>query len=79
VPNERLVYAWRSGDAGNVGYGAPLDTVVTWTLTKVDGGTRLRLVHAGFVTPRNDSAFKSMSAGWQKVIHNVGDIAGELH
>ncbi|MDB5949533.1 MAG: transcriptional regulator [Massilia sp.] len=34
---------WRGGDASNVGYGSPLDTVVSWTLTKVDNGTRLRL------------------------------------
>ncbi len=76
-PNERLAYRWQSGDEGNVGYGAPLDTVVTWTLTPVAGGTRLRLVHAGFVTPRNDVALKSMSDGWKKVVHNIGDIAGQ--
>jgi uncharacterized protein YndB with AHSA1/START domain len=79
IPNERLAYAWRSGDEGNAGYGAPLDTVVTWTLTRVEGGTRLRLVHAGFVTPKNDSAFHSMSAGWTKVVQSVGNIASELH
>ena len=54
VPNERLAYAWLSGDANNVGYGSPLDTRVTWTLTRVKSGTRLRLVHSGFVTPTND-------------------------
>ena len=36
MPNERLVYAWKSGHEGNVGYGAALDTVVTWTLSKVE-------------------------------------------
>lgn len=79
IPNQRLAYAWKSGDEGNVGYGSPLDTVVTWTLTPVDGGTRLRLVHSGFVTPKNDSAFNSMSGAWPKVVLSVGDIAGELH
>lgn len=79
MPNQRLAYAWRGGDEGNVGYGSRLDTVVTWTLTPVEGGTRLRLVHAGFVTPKNDSAFRSMSGGWTKVIQSVGHIAGELH
>jgi uncharacterized protein YndB with AHSA1/START domain len=81
-PNERLAYRWQGGDAGNVGYGSLLDTVVTWTLTPVPGGTRLRLVHAGFVTPRNESAYKAMGEGWKKVMRNVGDIAGlqgELH
>ena len=79
VPNERLAYAWRSGDANNVGYGSPLDTRVTWTLTRVEGGTRLRLVHSGFVTPVNDSAFDSMSGAWPKVVENVGTLAGEVH
>jgi uncharacterized protein YndB with AHSA1/START domain len=79
IPNERLAYAWKSGDDGNVGYGSPLDTVVTWTLTQVESGTRLRLEHAGFVMPKNDSAFNSMSGAWPKVVQNVGNIAGELH
>ena len=76
TPNERLAYAWKGGHEGNVGYGSPLDTVVTWTLSRVEGGTRLRLVHSGFVTPRNDSAFKTMSGGWKKVVQNIGAIAG---
>ena len=76
TPNERLAYAWKGGHEENVGYGAPLDTVVTWTLSKVEGGTRLRLVHSGFVTPKNDSAFKTMSGGWKKVVQTIGTIAG---
>jgi len=79
VPNERLAYAWKGGDESNLGYGSRLDTVVTWTLTPVDGGTRLRVVHAGFVRPKNDSAFQSMSGGWPKVMQNLGAIAGEQH
>ncbi|MFO1039170.1 MAG: SRPBCC domain-containing protein [Geminicoccaceae bacterium] len=76
-PNQRLVYAWRGGHEANVGYGAKLDTTVTWTLTRVDTGTRLRLVHAGFVTPKNDSALKTMGEGWKKVVKTIGTIAGE--
>jgi uncharacterized protein YndB with AHSA1/START domain len=79
IPNERLAYAWKSGDEGNVGYGSRLDTVVRWTLTPVDGGTRLRLVHSGFVTPKNDSAFDSMGGAWPKVVQSIGTLAGELH
>jgi len=79
VPNVRLVYAWRSGHEGNVGYGAPLDTVVTFTLTRVAEGTRVRLVHAGFAIPRNEGAYRSMSDGWQKVVHSFDDIAKEMH
>jgi uncharacterized protein YndB with AHSA1/START domain len=77
IPNERLAYVWKGGHEGNVGYGAPLDTLVTFALSKAENGTRLRLVHSGFVTPKNDSAFKSMSAGWTKVVASIGSIADE--
>lgn len=77
VPNERLAYSWKGGHEDNVGYGAPLDTTVTWTLSRTADGTRLRLVHAGFVVPRNQSAFEIMGGGWKKVVPNLGAIAGE--
>jgi uncharacterized protein YndB with AHSA1/START domain len=77
IPNERLVYAWKGGHEGNVGYGAPLDTVVTFTLARVQAGTRLRLVHSGFVMPTNDTAFRNMSEGWKKVVKNVGVVTAE--
>lgn len=77
VPNERLVYAWKGGHESNVGYGARLDTVVTLSLSKVENGTRLRLVHSGFVMPKNDTAFKNMSEGWPKVFHNLETVAAE--
>lgn len=77
IPNERLVFSWKSGHEGNVGYGARLETVVTWALSKVENGTRLRLVHSGFVLPKNDTAFKNMSEGWNKVVRSIGDIADE--
>jgi uncharacterized protein YndB with AHSA1/START domain len=50
-----------------------LDTVVTWTLMPVEGGTRLRLVHAGFRSPDNDFAFDIMSPGWGRVLFAVDD------
>jgi uncharacterized protein YndB with AHSA1/START domain len=77
IQNVRLVYAWRGGHHENTGYGAPLDTVVTWSLARVDGGTRLRLVHSGFVMPKNASAYKTMGEGWKKVVTKVGAISGE--
>ena len=76
-PNERLSYSWRGGHEGNTEYGSRLDTVVTFTLAKVEGGTRLRVVHSGFITPKNDSAYKNMSGGWKKVIGRIGTVAGE--
>jgi uncharacterized protein YndB with AHSA1/START domain len=77
IPNERLVYSWKGGHETNIGYGSPLSTVVTWTLAKAANGTRLRLVHSGFVTPRNDSALKTMGEGWKKVVRSIGEIADE--
>jgi uncharacterized protein YndB with AHSA1/START domain len=77
IPNTRLAYAWTGGHAANVGYGSPLDTVVTWVLTKVENGTRVRLVHSGFVLPRNDTAYRNMSDGWKKVVKNLDAIASE--
>ena len=77
IPNERLVYEWRAGHDANAEYGSRLETVVTWTLSEVDGGTRIRLVHSGFRTPKNDFAFRKMSEGWPKVIQRIDAIAGE--
>ena len=77
VPNQRLAFAWKGGHEGNVGYGSRLDTVVTWILSTAESGTRLRLVHSGFVAPTNDSAFKTMSEGWKQVVQRVGAISGE--
>ena len=77
IPNERLVYTWRGGHAANTGYGAPLDTIVTWTLSRAAGGTRLRLVHSGFVLPRNEMAFTNMGAGWKKIVGTIGTLSGD--
>jgi uncharacterized protein YndB with AHSA1/START domain len=77
VPNERLVFSWKSGHEGNVGYGAPLDTVVTFTLARTGNGTRLRVVHSGFIRPKNDTAFNNMSDGWKKVVPRIRDVTDE--
>ena len=76
-PNQRLAYAWTGGHEANAGYGSRLDTVVTFTLSRVANGTRLRVVHSGFVLPKNDMAFKNMSGGWKKVVPSIGAIAAE--
>ncbi len=77
IANERFAYAWKGGHESNVGYGSRLDTVVTFTLTRLAEGTRVRLVHSGFVLPTNETAFKSMSEGWKKVVRTLDTIATE--
>jgi len=77
TPNERLSYSWRGGDDANPQYGSRLDTIVTFTLTKVDGGTRLRLVHSGFVTPKNDTTLRNLGGGWRSCFDRIGAICME--
>jgi len=79
IPNERLAYSWKGGHEANAGYGSRLDTVVTFTLSKAESGTRLRLVHSGFVMPENEMAFTTMGGGWKKVVPRIGALAGEQH
>lgn len=77
VACRRFVYAWKGGDESNTGYGSALDTVVTWSLTPVEAGTRVRVVHSGFVTPNNDTAYRNMSEGWIKVLKRLDAVSGE--
>lgn len=74
IADKSLVYAWKGGHADNAGYGSPLDTVVTWTLSPTDAGTRVRLVHSGFVLPLNDTAFNNMSDGWKQVLPRLRTV-----
>jgi uncharacterized protein YndB with AHSA1/START domain len=76
-PNERLAYSWQGGHEANVGYGSRLETVVTWALARLENGTRVRVVHSGFVLPKNDTAYRNMSEGWTKVIRNLNAVAAE--
>jgi uncharacterized protein YndB with AHSA1/START domain len=78
LPLERFVYSWRGGDQTNDGaYGSKLDTIVTLTLEEIEGGTRLRVVHAGFVIPKNEVAYRGMGEGWGEVVRTIGKIADE--
>jgi uncharacterized protein YndB with AHSA1/START domain len=78
IPNERLVYSWKGGhESNNAGYGSRLDTIVTFTLARVEAGTRLRVVHSGFVLPKDEMAFRNMGGGWKKVVPDIGAIAAE--
>ncbi|MBB3590997.1 uncharacterized protein YndB with AHSA1/START domain [Rhizobium sp. BK529] len=78
VPNELLSYAWRGGHESNDdGYGSKLETVVTFTLTRADAGTRLRLVHSGFVLPKNDIAYRNMGEGWKTVVKRLDAVVSE--
>jgi uncharacterized protein YndB with AHSA1/START domain len=76
-PQRKLVYSWKGGSPDNASYGSVLDTVVTWTLTPVAGGTHLRMVHAGFRSPENDFAFNAMSPGWSRILQSIPRVIVE--
>ncbi|MEP9371153.1 SRPBCC domain-containing protein [Mesorhizobium sp. KR1-2] len=79
VPNRRFAYSWKGGHESNAGYGSWLETVVTWALESTEAGTRVTLIHAGFEMPRNETAYRNMSGGWNKVVPRLGAIANELN
>jgi uncharacterized protein YndB with AHSA1/START domain len=76
-PHRRLRYSWRGGSDRLKDYGAPLDTVATWTLTpSPTGGTRLRLDHDGF--PLESFAFTKMNEGWRgKIAQRIAQVLAE--
>lgn len=57
-PLKRLSYTWEA---------MGIETVVHWTLTKVDGGTHLRMEQSGFAS-EEDRAYKGAKYGWQNFL-----------
>ena len=76
-PPRLLRYSWKGGSDANPAYGSRLNSTVTWTLTAVDGGTHLKMVHDGFVFPGNQFAFDAMSPGWGQVLDRIGELTAE--
>jgi uncharacterized protein YndB with AHSA1/START domain len=72
-----LRYSWKGGAEANSTYGATLDTVVTWTLTPIQGGTHLKMEHAGFRSPQNDFAYDAMSPGWGRMLPAIARVAAD--
>ena len=77
-PNRLLRYNWVGGAVSNKTYGSLLETTVTWTLTPVDGGTHLRMEHAGFRSPDNDFAYDAMSPGWGQLTRRLEQVVAAL-
>jgi len=59
-PQRRLRYTWKGGPGAT-----KLDTVVTWSLVPVAGGTRLELEHSGF-RPEAAQAYAGAGQGWKR-------------
>jgi uncharacterized protein YndB with AHSA1/START domain len=65
IPNKRLVYTWKGGPKPGV---IRLDTLLTWTITSVNGGTEMVLEHTGFRGMKNIISSIFMENGWKKGI-----------
>ena len=63
-PNKSLSYTW---DA----YG--LESIVVWTLTPTNTGTRLRMEQSGF-RPDQEQAYTGAQYGWQKFFANLEQV-----
>lgn len=67
-PN-KLAYTWNApGQDGQIS-----ETVVTFTLTEVDGGTNLNLVQSGF-KPDAKQELAGAKAGWQDMFSELESV-----
>jgi uncharacterized protein YndB with AHSA1/START domain len=76
-PPKLLRYSWKGGSDSNPAKGSRLDSELTWTLTPVDGGTHLKMVHDGFVLPDNQLAYDAMSPGWGRIMDGIARVTAE--
>ena len=59
-PPRRMAWSWKSN--------APLDTVLTITLTPESNGTRLRLAHTGFEGFKGVMVSFILGSGWKGIV-----------
>jgi len=67
-PNKMLSYTWAA-------YG--LESVVTWTLTPTNTGTRLRMEQSGF-RPDQQQAYQGAKYGWQRFVAALEQVVARL-
>lgn len=74
TPPERFVYRWPTGGEPGIGSPPPEWTTVTFTLTPVDGGTRVTVVEDGFdrvPEARRADAVRQNTPGWEEQMRNI--------
>jgi uncharacterized protein YndB with AHSA1/START domain len=67
-PQQRLAYKW-----GSLGVG----TVVTFTLTPVEGGVLLRMEQSGF-RPDQEQNYRGAMYGWKGFMDKLEQVVGKL-
>lgn len=66
--NRTLPYSWDTKD---------LESVITWTLTPTDKGTRLRMEQTGF-RPDQQPYFRGATVGWPRFLAALEDVLARL-
>jgi uncharacterized protein YndB with AHSA1/START domain len=73
IPHQRLTYSWNaSGDQAPDG----LKTIVTWTLTPCENGTRVRMEQSGF-RPQDEAGYRGMGAGWPRILARLEEVSSK--
>lgn len=67
-PMKRLSYSWTSFGLG---------TVVVFTLSPAEGGTRVRMEQSGFGA-NMEAAYKGATYGWQKFLGQMETVVAEM-
>jgi uncharacterized protein YndB with AHSA1/START domain len=67
-PHRSLSYTW---DANG------LESIVTWTLTPIGAGTRLRMEQTGF-KPDQQQAYHGARAGWPKFFARLDEVMARI-
>ncbi len=73
-PNETLSYTW---NFANDDPAYALESVVVFTLTPTDGGTRLRMEQSGF-RPDQKQAFGGAKMGWRDFFEKLDALLARL-
>ncbi len=67
-PQKSLVYSWQAHG---------LESVVTWTLTRIASGTRLRMEQTGF-GPDQEQAYRGAISGWTRFLNKLEQVVSDL-
>jgi uncharacterized protein YndB with AHSA1/START domain len=74
-PNRLLSY---TGNASGEEMATGLKTIVTWTLTPTERGTRVRMEQSGF-RPHEQQNYQGATCGWQRNIANLERVVAALN
>ena len=71
IPLQRLTYSWNAS-AGQAPDG--LKTIVTWTLTRRQQGTHVRMEQSGF-RPQDEAGYRGMGGGWPRILGRLEQVS----